>query len=215
MLGVGGLVLIAVIGIAATFFFIVHKAKEVGFDSDLIKSNPAMAVAKMMAATNPDIEVLAYDDKSGIIKMKDKKTGKVMEVNFEDAKNGNFSVKEEGGKEASVSISGSGGAPPPNWVPVYSGAKQQSSFSSNTADGANGTVAFSVEGLPKDIAEFYRDKLKAEGFAISAEFSGGGGAGSMLTAEDPAKGRTVHVVIGGEGKKSTVSVTFTEKKKEQ
>ena len=67
---------------------------------------------------------------------------------------------------------------------------------------------------PKEIAEFYRDKLKAGGFAISAEFSGGGGAGTMLTAEDLAKGRSVHVVIGGEGSKSTVSVTFTEKKKE-
>ena len=56
--------------------------------------------------------------------------------------------------------------------------------------------------------------MKAGGFAISAEFSGGGGAGAMITAEDPAKGRTVHVVIGGDGNKATVSVTFAEKKKE-
>ncbi len=214
LLGVGGLVMIVVIGVVATGFFIAHKVKQAGFDADLIKNNPSMAVAKMIAATNPDIEVLAYDDKSGIIKMKDKKTGKIMEVNFEDAKNGNFSIKEDGGKEGQVSISGSGGNPPPGWVPVYPGAKQQSSFSSNSEEGANGTVAFSVDGGPKEIAEFYRDKLKAGGFAISAEFSGGGGAGSMITAEDKEKNRAVHVVIGGEGSKATVSVTFTEKKKE-
>ena len=172
LLGVGGLVMIVVIGVVATGFFIAHKVKQAGFDSDLIKNNPSMAVAKMIAATNPDIEVLAYDDKSGIIKMKDKKTGKIMEVNFEDAKNGNFTMKEEGGKEGSISISGSGGTPPPDWVPVYAGAKQQSSFSSKSDEGANGTVAFSVDGSAKDIAEFYRDKLKARGFAISAEFSG-------------------------------------------
>ena len=212
LLGVGGLIMIVIIGIVATGFFIAHQVKEAGFDADLIKSNPAMAVTKMMAATNPDIEVLAYDDKSGMIKVKDKKTGKIMEINFEDAKNGNFSIKEEGGKEGSVSISGSGGTPPPDWVPVYSGAKQQSNFSSNSSESHSGTVAYSIEGGPKEIAEFYREKLKAGGFVISAEFSGGGGAGSMITAEDPAKHRTVHVVIGGEGTKSTASVTFTEKK---
>jgi hypothetical protein len=213
-LGVGGLIMIAVIGVAATFFFIAHKVKQAGFDADLIKSNPAMAITKMMAATNPDIDVLSYDDKTGTIKVKDKKTGKIMEMNFEDAKNGNFTIKEEGGKEGKVSISGSGGNPPPDWVPVYPGAKQQSSFSSNTEEGSNGTVAFNVDGGPKEIAEFYREKLKAKGFAIAAEFSGGGGAGSMLTAEDKDKNRAVHVVIGGEGSKATVSVTFTEKKKE-
>lgn len=212
LLGAGGIVMIVIIGIVATVFFVAHKAKEAGLDPDLIKSNPAMAVTKMMAAANPDIEVLSYDDKSGMIKIKDKKTGKVTEINFEDAKNGNFTLKEEGGKEGAVTISGSGGTPPPDWVPVYAGAKQQSSFSSNSAEGKNGTVAFSVDGSPKDIADFYREKLKAEGFAIAAEFSGGGGAGSMLTAEDKGKHRSVHVVIGGEANKSSVSVTFTEKK---
>ena len=59
LLGVGGFIMIVIIGIVATGFFIAHKVKEAGFDADLIKSNPAMAVTKMMAATNPDIEVLA------------------------------------------------------------------------------------------------------------------------------------------------------------
>ena len=211
--GVGGLLLIVFIGIVATGFFIAHKVKQSGFDADLIRSNPAMAVTKMMAATNPDIEVLSYDDKSGSIKVKDKKTGKIMVMNFEDAKNGNFTIKEEGGKEGAVSISGGGGNKPPDWVPVYPGSKQQSNFSSITAEASNGTIAFSVEAPPKEIAEFYRDKLKAGGFAIAAEFSGGGGAnGSMLTAEDQASHRSIHVIIGGEGKNATVSVTFTEKK---
>ena len=203
--------MIVVIGVVATGFFIAHKVKQAGFDSDLIKSNPAMAVTKMMAAANPDIEVLAYDDKSGMIKIKDKKSGKVTEINFEDAKQGNFTIKEEGGKEGTVSFSANGGNPPPDWVPVYAGAKQLSNMSSKSSEGDNGTIAFSADGTPKEVADFYREKLKSNGFGISAEFSSGG-AGSMITAEDPAKHRTVHVVVGGDGSKSSVSVTFAEKK---
>lgn len=212
LLGAGGLVMIVVIGVVATGFFIAHKVKQAGFDASLIKSNPAMAVTKMMATMNPDVEVLAIDDKSGMIKIKDKKTGKVTEINFEDAKNGNFTIKGEDGKEGTVSISGGGGNRP-DWVPVYPGAKQQSNFSTNTAEGDNGTIAFTVEASPKAIADFYRDKLKAGGFTMAAEFSGGGGAtGSMMTAEDAAHHRQIHVVVGGEEKNTTVSVTFTEKK---
>ena len=212
ILGVGGLVIIVGIGVIATGFFIAHKVKQAGFDTDLIKSNPAMAVTKMIATMNPDVEVLAIDDKSGMIKIKDKKSGKVTEINFEDAKNGNFSIKGDDGKEGTVSISGGGGKRP-EWVPVYPGAKQQSNFSSTTAEGDNGTIAFTVEAPPKEIADFYRDKLKAGGFTMAAEFSGGGdAAGSMMTAEDKAHNRQIHVVIGGEEKTATVSVTFTEKK---
>ena len=204
--------MIAVIGVVAAGFFLVHKAKEVGFDTDLIKSNPAMAVTKMMAAVNPDIEVLAYDDKSGMIKIKDKKSGKITEINFEDAKRGNFTIKEEGGKEGTVSFSANGGNPPPDWVPIYAGAKQLSNISSKTPEGDNGTMAFSVIGTPKQVADFYREKLKAEGFGISAEFSGGGGVGSMITAENKEKHRTINVVVGDEGSTTTLSVTFSEKK---
>ena len=76
----------------------------------------------------------------------------------------------------------------------------------------SGTVSFSVEKPAKEVADFYREKLKADGFGIAAEFSGGGGAGSMLTAENKEKHRTVNVVIGGEGNTTSLSVTFTEKK---
>jgi len=210
LLGVGGLVMIAVIGVVATGFFIAHKVKQAGFDSDLIKSNPAMAITKMMAATNPDIEVMAYDDKSGMIKIKDKKTGKVTEVNFEDAKQGKFTIKEEGGQGGTVSFSAEGGAPPPDWVPVFSGAKQTANMSAKTAEGDNGTLAFSVDAAPKAVADFYREKLKAGGFGISAEFASG--EGSMITAENKESHRTIHVVIGADGGKSTASVTFSEKK---
>ncbi len=212
LLGIGGLVLMVVIGVVATGFFIAHKVKQAGLDTDLIQSNPALAVTKMMAATNPDIEVLAYDDKTGTIKVKDKKTGKVTEMNFEDAKQGKFTIKEEGGKEGSVSFSANGGNPPPDWVPVFAGAKQTANMSSKSADGDNGTVAFTVSAKPKAVAEFYREKLKAGGFGIAGEFSGGDGAGAMITAENKEAHRTVHVVVGGDGDTTSVSVTFAEKK---
>ncbi len=208
ILGVGGLFMMVAIGVIATGFFVAHKVKQVAGD---ISANPAMAITKMMAATNPDIEVLNYDDKTGMIRMKDKRTGKVMEVNFEDAKNGNFTVKEEGGKEATLSIAGQGGNRP-DWVPVFPGAKQTGNFSSMAPEGASGTLSFTADAAPKDVADFYREKLKAEGFGIAGEFSGGDQQATMLTAENKEKNRSVHVVIGGEGKSSTIGVTFTEKK---
>ena len=51
-----GIVVIGGILMVAGGLFIWNKAKQAGFDPALMRSNPGLAVAKMMAAVNPDID---------------------------------------------------------------------------------------------------------------------------------------------------------------
>ena len=48
-------------------YFLMRKAKQAGFDSDLLTKNPAYAAAKMAVTLNPDVETVTSDDGSGTI----------------------------------------------------------------------------------------------------------------------------------------------------
>jgi hypothetical protein len=71
----------------------------------------------MMAAVNPDIEVLDVDEDRGLVKVREKKTGKTLTLNFEDLKKGKIVVKTNEGEEVAVG----GKWEPPDWVPSYPG----------------------------------------------------------------------------------------------
>ena len=73
-----GLFVLGGIVTGGAVMFFLHKARQAGFDAGLIGRNPGLAISKMIAAANPDVEVLSTDDGSGKITMRDKKTGKVV-----------------------------------------------------------------------------------------------------------------------------------------
>jgi len=104
ILGVfAGLAILVVIGIVGLGFFFVHKAKQAGFDSDLMKKNPALAVAKMAVTGNPDTELISSNDDAGTIVVKDKKTGKVITMKFDPEKK-TMVVTDENGKTGSLRL---------------------------------------------------------------------------------------------------------------
>ncbi len=82
-------------------YFIMHKAKQAGFDSGLLTTNPAYAAAKMVATMNPDVETVTTDDSSGTITVRDKKSGKTTTLKFDPEKK-TMVVIDENGKEATV-----------------------------------------------------------------------------------------------------------------
>jgi len=105
LIGVGGFFVVLVLCVVGAGFFVVHKAKQAGLDSDLIKRNPALAIAKMAVAANPNLETVSADEGRQEITIRDKQTGKVTTMSFEDAKKGKFVFKEDG-KEAVTITSG-------------------------------------------------------------------------------------------------------------
>jgi hypothetical protein len=97
------LCIVGVVVISAIFF---HKAKQAGLDSDLMKKNPALAIAKMAVTANADTELVSSDDNAGTIVVRDKKTGKIVTMKFDPEKK-SMVVIDENGKTATVQVDSS------------------------------------------------------------------------------------------------------------
>src|SRR5688572_24148707 len=74
LLGCGGFILIGVIVVGSLLYFGYQKAKQAGFDPDLMQRNPALAAAKIAMMNNPDVEYVSIDESKNTITVKDKKT---------------------------------------------------------------------------------------------------------------------------------------------
>ncbi len=218
-------ILVAVLGLfvigAAIIFaggvLLVHKAQQAGIDSDLLRTNPGLAVSKLIAAANPNIEVVSTDDGAGTITVREKSTGKVITLTFDEARKGNFrfEAQDENGKRATMEFNGQN-AKIPSDFPVYPGAKVEGNFSvSGDGGGPEGSAAqysFSTSDPPRKVMAFYHEKLEDAGMklALATNTADGG----MLVAEDDARGRTVNVIVeAGSGGDTAIRVTLRGKKR--
>lgn len=229
--GCGVLVVLIVLALVATGLFVAKKVKDAGIDPDLMKKNPAVAVTKMMAAMNPDIEVLDVDEDRGIIRVRDKKSGKTMTMNFEDVKRGKIVMKGEDGEEVTVqggegaggvfsmkskdgSASFGGKWNPPSWVPAYPGASVSAAASAQDANESGGTGAFQTSDSLERVLNFYERELKSQGMQVTRNVFSPDGKNSVgtITAADEANKRYVNVNYGASPQGNTVHVTYNEKK---
>jgi hypothetical protein len=200
--------------------------KSAGFDSDLMKSNPGLAMAKMVTAMNPDYETVKTNDRAGTITVREKSTGKVMTMKF-DPDTKKMVIITDDGKQASVSIDSNGvsatgadgssvkfgqavGNSAPDWVPVYPGSSPQGTMSSSSADGSQNVFTFKSKDSASKIITFYSDQLKTAGFIINMTTNTD--QGGMVQASDEGKKRTVIVTVGTSADGTETGVTSIEKK---
>jgi hypothetical protein len=231
--GCGGFALLAVIIVVVGSIFVWHKAKQAGFDPELMRKNPAQAVAKMIAATNPDIDIVSVDDAKGLITVKNKKTGETVTVNFEDARDGKVTFKEGNKDTVTIDASGSAesggvemksgdasmkmgtGAPEnlPSWLPQYPGVKVEGSYSMQGKDGDAGSFGFKTGDSIDRIVKFYEEGLRNAGLKVNTNLLNQNGqvSGGLVTGEDKQEGRTALVTASASGQQTQVSVTFTSK----
>ena len=225
-----GVLLIGFASCAVLGFYAVHKVRQAGFDSDLMKTNPALATAKMAVTMNPDTEIVSSDDKAGVITVCDKKTGKVITMKFDPQKKA-MVVTDETGKTTTLTTTGEGtnagmevkssegtmkmGATAdkaPDWVPAYPGSTPQATFSSSTPQEQTGSYAFVTKDPADKVVSFYGDSLKSAGFAVSNMISTSEGkTGGMVSGEDKASKRTVVISLATETGGTHVTVTFSVK----
>lgn len=232
LVAVVGLFVLAGIAVVGGGLFLVHKAKQAGFDTELMRNNPGLATAKLLAATNPDLEVVSSDDQRGLITIRQRSTGKTMTVNFDDMKRGRFTFREDGKDAVTLEAHGAGdtgslqmksgsesvtlGANPavlPAWIPAYPNSKPASTFSMNGAKGTSASFQFQTTDDPKSVVAFYETGLKQNGFRITASTTNesGGFSGGLVSAEHAAEKRTVVVAVGTGTKGTTVTVTYSQK----
>ncbi len=209
-----GLFVVGFLGIVGTGLFIVHKAKQVGLDAELLQRNPGYAAAKMIVAMNPDVTEVRHDDNAGTITVRDRKTGQEMTWSFDDIKNGKlkFTAQDEQGKTATVEIGGGGKLP--SWVPSYPGSEGKGTFSirgdSGDSSGEGGNYTFTTKDPASKVLEFYQDK--ANGLGMKVNLTTTGSQGGMIVAADDASDRSLTVIVGESPGEATVNLTYGRKR---
>ncbi len=208
--GLGGCLTLIIICVLGAYFFIAHKAKQAGIDTDLLKRNPALAAAKIMVAANPNVEMVSADEGRQEITVRDKQSGKTYTLSFEDAKNGKFTMKEDGKTTLTVG----GKAKVPSWVPDYPGSDPQGAFSAAGADGESGTFTFKTRDGSDKVVQYYQDQFKSAGMKVTSNITSQDGKSSagMLSAQDEANKHSVTIVLGVESGETTVAVTYATNK---
>jgi hypothetical protein len=206
LIGIGTFFVLIIIAVVGLGLFVAQKAKQAGLDPDLIRKSPALAAAKMMVAANPDVEMVSADEGKQEITVREKKTGKVYTMSFEDAKNGTFTMKENGKTTLTVG----GKAKVPAWVPDYPGSDPQGAFSAQGEDGASGTFTFKTKDSSDKVVKYYDDQFKGSGLKVTSNITNQNGQATagMLSAQDEANKHTVTVILGVEGSETTVAVTY-------
>jgi hypothetical protein len=204
LVGVG---LIAVVG--GTMFF-VHKAREAGVDTELLRQNPSAAVGKMITALNDDVELIRTDPSAGTVTIRDRHSGKEMTMSFADAQRGNFRLRatDEQGKAATLEFGGDAKAP--SWVPTYPGATDAKPVfaavgTSGDSSGEAGSIAFSTNDSRDQVLSFYRDKAEELGMKVETKSQ------STISGQDEVGQRHLNVMTEGSSPTKVV-VTYAHKR---
>lgn len=219
-----GLFALGVVAVGVGGAILFHKVKQAGFDPALLEKKPELAFIKMALTNNPDAELIEMDENRGIVKVRDRKTGKVVTMNFEDIRNGRLSFSDETGQKVSIEAKGAGdqgslevktnegtarfgaGAVKlPAWLPAYAGASPQG-FSTEGGQGSAGAFSFKTGDSAEKVAAFYEGELKKAGFTVEVTRHA---AGVTLSGENSQKRVTVNALNDGSG--AAVSGTFEDK----
>ena len=206
-----GLFVLFGIGIFGAGWFVVHKLHQAGVDPELLRRNPGMAVGKMLAATNPDLDVVRTDDNAGTITVRDRRTGKETTITFDQARQGKitFSAEDENGKRATVEFGATG--KPPAWVPEYPGSHPTYSIKGSADSGEEGgNFTYTTDDPAAKVMSFYQDKAKDLG--MEAKVTTTTPDGGMLVLSREADERSLTVVVGSSAEHTTVNVTYARKR---
>jgi hypothetical protein len=205
--GIGIIVVLGMVTCGVGAFFIGRAVKNAGFDSDLMKKNPGLAMTKMVTALNPNFDVVSTNDSAGTVTVREKSTGKTVTYKFDPDKKSLVITGEDG---AEVKIGGSAANKMPDWVPIYPGSSPEGTYSVQSAEGNSGTFTFKTPDAASKVTSYYQDQLRAASFNVTLVSSGD--QGGMLSAEDADKKRTIIITAGASSGTTTASVIVNEKK---
>jgi hypothetical protein len=219
---IGGLLILGIVIVGVALSYFAHKAKQAFLDSglakhalldpELMRNNPGLALSRMAAMANPDIDVLSTNDHDGTITFRDKKTGKVDTLTFDDVKSGHFKMSvKENGKTTSLDFGENAGSKLPSWVPSYPGATTKGGGFSVTASGENGDAgnfSFTTPDSVERVQSFYEGK--AHDLGMKYETTAVTRFGTVVKLTESGTGHTIAVTVIGSGP-TTVNVTYAAK----
>jgi hypothetical protein len=224
---VGCLGLIVLVGIAISVVGW-WASRKIGHFAELAQKNPAALGARLLVASNPDLEIVSEDDGHQTVTIHNKKTGDVVTVNASDLKQGKLKLKnakgeevvfdgaagKEGGvkvttKEGTTTIGSSAGTAP-SWVPSYPGAQPAAVVSKQSAGGGVEGLFTFVTGDPAEkVLDLFASELKGKGFQVErTDMKGDGGNMGTVAAKASKERREVNVTAVPSDKGTQVSVQY-------
>jgi hypothetical protein len=183
-IGCAAFLLILLVAGGMVFAFVFKKAKSA---VEELEKNPAKG-AEMLIKMHPDLELLSTDEGAKMITFREKSSGQVSTVSFEDIRSGKFSITTgtqsfhfDAGTEGTVSVKSNDGEHSlqggsfdveklPDWVRTLlpeTFTPTGNSFATETPQDVMGSATFEVpEPLPALSASF-KGKLEEAGFAVT------------------------------------------------
>lgn len=230
LVSLGIVIFLVVAGVSVASYVLYRTVKNAGFDADLFRKNPGMAVTKMVATLHPDMELVSSDDKTGTVTVRDKTTGKLVTFRWDvdkktlvmtgddgkevkvsatgEAQNGTFQV-ENGGATMKFGSGGAGNSVPA-WAPVYPGTTPEGTLSAQTGDGSQNTYTFKTHDPAGKVLEYFKQQLTSAGFKVT--MAAATDQGGMVQATDEGGKRSVLITAGTSTEGVEGSVTVIEKK---
>jgi hypothetical protein len=229
-IGCGVLVVIMAAVLIVIGLFVVKKAKDVAGD---FKDNPELAAARLLVKLNPELEEVSADGEAGTITVRHTKTGEIVTVSIQDLKEGRIKFTTDEG-EVSVEANGDAeqgtlsvsrgdetwklktgvdtSAEIPGWVPVAPGAEVESPHVFESEGKVSGGFQLRSTESVDATAEFYRSRLKADGFEVSVNsFAiGEGDSGAVVTGSKADGQRSVTAMIRTDDGATRVVVSYQE-----
>lgn len=226
-IGCGVILVIVVIALMVGGFFLARTAKDFADD---FEDNPGLAAARFIVKASPDLEEVSVDEDAGTMTIRNKKTGEIITVDFEDIENGRFSwtagdeevtVDVSDADEGTVRIESSDGdgfklttgaaatGETPDWVPVYPGTEPTNRGSLQTDDSVAGNYTAKTDDGVAEVTQYFRDRLESAGFSVNVStFSGEANEGAMVNGSLEAEGKTVVIMIGRDEGTTGINVSF-------
>lgn len=203
-IGCGGLLVVAVIGIAIAVGFFKRKVNE--FQENLA-ANPQKAAAEMIVGMNPDLEMVTDDETAGEMTIRVKSSGEEITVSYADIAEGRFTVTAPDG--TTTSIGAADESKIPAWVPRYPNiANQQTVFHQEKPDGVEGVWMFSTSDTTEQIEAFFDSETSWSNGSGSSSMSLNGVQQQELDYSGDGKELKVIAASAGSGKPTQVTLNY-------
>lgn len=206
-IGCAGLILVGAIVTGVVLFWAKGKVDDFVADSE---KNPALATAKILAMTNPDIEIVGSDDQAQTVTIKDVKTGETTTFNLEQLNQGKWSVTTDEGTttfsadQNGASVTGPDGQTTtwgngelPEWIPAYTGTTPVGVANVNSQDNMGGMFTMDTPDAPDKVIDWYKSKLAGAGFKEDSSSSASSDGTTMhnLSMRNEANKQDVNLTI--------------------
>ena len=185
LIGCAGFLLIGAITVGGFIWYGYNQARRAGLDTDLMRRNPMLAVAKVAVMNNPDVEFVSLDEAKNTITVRERKTGKVITINAEQIEDGEISIDEDGEEkvkikgdsengaldiqtpEGNVKVGSGSATNIPAWLPLYPDADIEGNYSTESKESSSVGFSFKTEDSIDEVVSFYESKLKEMGMNIT------------------------------------------------